>query len=80
MAGWRLEARDDGRWNVCLHRNYENRAIATFTLERIIGVTEADQEDPYKKLAELTYLTDKIRGCLSRLRPPFLNLRLDRGG
>jgi hypothetical protein len=73
MAGWTLKARDDGRWNVCLLENYENRPIATYTLERIVGATEADQQDPYKKLAELrghdAYLTEKIRATgLERLK------------
>lgn len=65
MAGWTLKARDDGRWNVCLRENYENRAIATFVLDRIVGAAEAAHPEPYKKLAQLrghdAYLTEKIR-------------------
>jgi len=73
MAGWTLKARDDGRWNVCLRENYENRAFATFVLDRIVGAAEAAQPEPFKKLAQLSghdaYLTEKIRSLgLKRLQ------------
>jgi hypothetical protein len=65
IAGWTIKPRDDGRWNICLRENYENRPSITFVLDRVIGATEAKEQEPYRKFEQLrghdAYLTEKIR-------------------